>query len=36
VKEFHGTATAVVDAPPQAVFSLIIDVDRLPEWNGAT
>jgi uncharacterized protein YndB with AHSA1/START domain len=34
-KEFHGTATTVADAPPQAIFDLITDIDRLPEWNDA-
>jgi uncharacterized protein YndB with AHSA1/START domain len=35
MKEFHGHASARIDAPPQAVFDLITDVDRLPEWNTA-
>jgi uncharacterized protein YndB with AHSA1/START domain len=35
MKEFHGTATARVDAPPAAVFDLITDIDRLPAWNAA-
>lgn len=33
--EFHGRASVRVDAPPQAVFDLITDVGRLPEWNAA-
>ncbi len=33
--EFHGTRAAPVDAKPQVVFDLLIDVDRLPEWNAA-
>jgi uncharacterized protein YndB with AHSA1/START domain len=33
--EFHGRASALIDATPQAVFDLITDVDRLPEWNAA-
>ncbi len=33
--EFHGTATAEVAASADAVFDLITDVDRLPEWNRA-
>ena len=33
--EFQGRASVRVDATPQAVFDLITDVDRLPEWNNA-
>ena len=33
--EIHGRASRQVDATPQAVFDLITDVDRLPEWNAA-
>src|SRR5512140_1077887 len=33
--EIHGCASLQVDATPQAVFDLITDVDRLPEWNAA-
>ena len=33
--EFHGRASVRIDAAPQAVFDVITDVDRLPEWNGA-
>ena len=33
--EIHGRASLQVDATPQAVFDLITDVDRLPEWNVA-
>jgi uncharacterized protein YndB with AHSA1/START domain len=33
--EIHGRASLQVDAAPQAVFDLITDVDRLPEWNVA-
>jgi uncharacterized protein YndB with AHSA1/START domain len=33
--EIHGGASLQVDATPQAVFDLITDVDRLPEWNIA-
>ena len=33
--EFQGRASVRVDATPQAVFDLITDVDRLPEWNTA-
>ena len=35
MKEFHGSASARVDAPPEAVYDLITDIDRLPEWNAA-
>ena len=31
--ERHGSATAVVQAPPADVFDLITDIERLPEWN---
>ena len=33
--EFQGHASVRVDATPEAVFELITDVDRLPEWNIA-
>jgi uncharacterized protein YndB with AHSA1/START domain len=33
--EIHGRASLQVDATAQAVFDLITDVDRLPEWNVA-
>jgi uncharacterized protein YndB with AHSA1/START domain len=33
--EFHGHASARVNATPQEVFDLITDVSRLPEWNAA-
>jgi uncharacterized protein YndB with AHSA1/START domain len=33
--EFHGSATAHLEATPEAVFELITDVGRLPEWNDA-
>jgi uncharacterized protein YndB with AHSA1/START domain len=33
--EIHGRASLRVDATPQAVFGLITDVGRLPEWNTA-
>ena len=33
--EIHGRASLQVGATPQAVFDLITDVDRLPEWNFA-
>ena len=35
MQEIHGTASARVDAAPGAVFGLITDIDRLPEWNAA-
>jgi uncharacterized protein YndB with AHSA1/START domain len=31
--DFEITETAVVSAPPEAVFDLITDIGRLPEWN---
>lgn len=33
--EFHGRASARIDAAPTAVFDFITDIDRLPEWNAA-
>jgi len=33
--EIHGRASLQVGATPQAVFDLITDVGRLPEWNIA-
>jgi hypothetical protein len=33
MREFHGEATTVIDVSPQAIFDLIVDIDRLPEWN---
>jgi uncharacterized protein YndB with AHSA1/START domain len=35
MRRFHGTATGRVAAPPEAVFDVITDVGRLPEWNAA-
>ena len=35
MQEIHGTTTRTVDAPPEAIFTLITDIDRLPEWNDA-
>ncbi len=35
MREFHGTATAFVDATPEAVFDFITDIDQLPVWNAA-
>ena len=32
--EFHGTETVQLTAPATDVFDLLIDVDRLPEWNA--
>jgi hypothetical protein len=29
-----GTMTEVVAAPADAVFAVITDIDRLPEWNA--
>lgn len=35
MRDFHGRAGAHVDATPIAVFDLITDIERLPEWNAA-
>jgi hypothetical protein len=35
MKDFHGHASAHVDARAGAVFDLLTDVSRLPEWNRA-
>jgi hypothetical protein len=35
MQEFHGRASARIDAEPAAVFDFITDIDRLPEWNAA-
>jgi uncharacterized protein YndB with AHSA1/START domain len=35
MQEIHGTASGRVATAPDAVFQLITDVDRLPEWNRA-
>ena len=35
MQEIHGTASGRVTAAPGAVFRLITDVDRLPDWNRA-
>ena len=35
MREIHGSASDRVDADVDAVFRLITDVGRLPEWNGA-
>ena len=35
MKEFHGQASTRVNAEPHAVFVVITDVGRLPEWNTA-
>ena len=35
IQEIHGTASGRVTAAPEAVFRLITDVDRLPDWNRA-
>jgi hypothetical protein len=31
--ELHATVTGHVSAPPDELFALIIDVERLPDWN---
>jgi uncharacterized protein YndB with AHSA1/START domain len=33
--EIHGRASLRVGVTPEAIFDLITDVDRLPEWNVA-
>jgi uncharacterized protein YndB with AHSA1/START domain len=33
VDQFSGSEQVVLDASPAAVFALITNVDRLPEWN---
>jgi uncharacterized protein YndB with AHSA1/START domain len=35
MREFHGAATAFIDATPESVFDFITDINRLPDWNGA-
>jgi uncharacterized protein YndB with AHSA1/START domain len=35
MREFHGTATAFVDATPEAVFDFLTDLAKLHEWNAA-
>ena len=35
MQEIHGAASDRVEAAPEAVFDLITDIDRLPEWNNA-
>ena len=32
--EFHGTETVPLAASAPDVFDLLVDVDRLPEWNA--
>ena len=34
VTEFHGTETIQLSASAPDVFDLLVDVDRLPEWNA--
>jgi uncharacterized protein YndB with AHSA1/START domain len=34
MNEFHGAATRRMAANPEAVFDLVTDLDRLPEWNA--
>ena len=31
--DFSLSTSAVVPAPPEEVFDLVTDIDRLPEWN---
>jgi hypothetical protein len=35
MREFHGSASARLDASADQVFGLLTDVHRLPEWNRA-
>jgi uncharacterized protein YndB with AHSA1/START domain len=35
MREIHGSAEAIMDASPAAVFSTITDIDQLSEWNAA-
>ncbi len=35
MREIHGRATRTITGAPEAVFGLITDIDRLPDWNGA-
>jgi uncharacterized protein YndB with AHSA1/START domain len=35
MRDFEGTATARIEAAPEAIFDLITDIGRLPEWNAA-
>ena len=36
VTEFGGTETVQLSASASDVFDLLVDVDRLPEWNART
>jgi uncharacterized protein YndB with AHSA1/START domain len=33
LREFHGQASATIDASPADVFAAITRVDRVPDWN---
>jgi len=35
VREIHDRADEPVEATPEAVFSVITDIERLPQWNVA-
>jgi uncharacterized protein YndB with AHSA1/START domain len=35
MNEFQGEASLTTESDPDAVFELITDIDRLPEWNAA-
>jgi uncharacterized protein YndB with AHSA1/START domain len=35
MNEFQGEASLTTESDPDAVFDLITDIDRLPEWNAA-
>jgi hypothetical protein len=34
VEEFHGTACGLLDARPEQVFAVLVDVARFPVWNA--
>ncbi len=35
MREIHDRASAQLEANAKAVFELITDIERLPEWNAA-
>lgn len=35
LQEFHGSVTTHLEVPALDVFDLLVDVDRLSEWNSA-
>lgn len=34
MREIYGHAEAIIEVSPNAVFSTITDIERLPEWNS--